>query len=84
MSALTRSVATRYATLKRAFIAFDADHSGFITRDELLEGVKSLNLTNIPVEHVEQLFDQIDEKGEGQVDYARFCAQIASNPEATF
>ena len=74
---LLTQLATKHKLLTNAFLAFDADRSGHITRDELEAGIQHFNL-GIPVEHVAQIADALDTDGDGKISYEEFASQLHS------
>ena len=58
--------------LKQAFALFDLDGNGFITNDEL--GTVLRKMWQEPTdEEVEQMIAEIDEDGDGTIDFEEFC-----------
>ncbi len=58
--------------LKQAFALFDLDGNGFITNDEL--GTVLRKMGQEPTdEEVEQMIAEIDEDGDGTIDFEEFC-----------
>ena len=58
--------------LKQAFALFDLDGNGFITNDEL--GTVLRKMGQEPTdEEIEQMIHEIDEDGDGTIDFDEFC-----------
>ena len=58
--------------LKQAFALFDLDGNGYITNDEL--GTVLRKMGQEPTdEEVEQMIAEIDEDGDGTIDFEEFC-----------
>jgi len=62
--------------LYKAFQHFDTDHSGFISKDELLAA-----LAGHPdaLQSVEAILAEVDTDGNGVIDYDEFCVMMRSN-----
>lgn len=61
--------------LERVFTSMDKDHTGTITHDEFLQGLKK---TAIPDSEVEKMFSAVDQDHTGHIKYAEFIAACAS------
>lgn len=57
--------------LMKAFKHFDADNSGFITRSELIEGLKGMGSTDL-----EKIIDEVDKDNDGNINYEEFCIMM--------
>jgi len=73
---LRKRMLTKYKLMQKAFLAFDADNSGYLTREELEEGISHFNLSSIPQEHVIQILESMDTNGDGKISYDEFCKAL--------
>jgi calcium-dependent protein kinase len=56
--------------LKAAFKMFDADDSGYISRDEVKQSF--MKITKISEEELEEIVSQVDENGDGEISFEEF------------
>ena len=63
--------------LKEAFRVFDKDGNGFISADELRHVMTNLG-EQLSEEEVEQMIQEADSNGDGQVDYEEFCKMMTA------
>lgn len=66
------------ARLKEVFEYFDADHSGSIDADELVNVFSSMGQT-VTQEEMREMIDQVDEDGSGQIEFEEFLMLMCSN-----
>lgn len=72
---LTSRIHEKYRDFRRAFLSFDVDKDGKLSKQELLQAVRAFNLP-IPLEHVEQLAALCDANGDGLIDYNEFASVL--------
>lgn len=60
---------------RKTFEKIDADGSGAIALDELLEGLGEIDIKADPDE-MKRMFDEVDEDGSGVIDFLEFCRLI--------
>lgn len=60
--------------IRLAFEALDADHNGYITRDEIVNALKHQN--NHTEEEIDNIVAEVDLNGDGRIDYPEFLAMI--------
>ena len=65
--------------LKEVFQGFDEDGNGYIDKEELLKGLKKLNIPATK-EDVEEMINEADENSDGQLSIEEFI-QIMANQE---
>ena len=65
-----------HAALRRAFVVFDSDGSGFIERGELEAMLTRLKLmpADAPREHLDRLLALADTDGDGRVSFDEFVS----------
>jgi len=68
---IRQHVDTKFKRMKDAFLMFDEDHSGYISKKELEMGIRHLNLP-IPQEHINQILNDVDTNPRGEIDYDHF------------
>ena len=84
--ALQDSVEKRKKMAREAFELIDIDHDGFLTKEEVLKALQSMNkagVTLIPatMEMVENMMKEVDEDGDGQV---RLCEERSDELGVTY
>jgi len=72
MAALGKGMDSREARVFEAFLEFDRDGDGYITRDEILSTLKGLYGREIEEEEAERMMEEADANGDGKVDYREF------------
>ncbi|KAI3849045.1 hypothetical protein C5167_019125 [Papaver somniferum] len=60
--------------LYKAFQHFDADNSGFITRDELEKAMKEYGMGD--EESIREIISEVDADNDGRINYEEFCAMM--------
>ncbi|KAJ2846793.1 hypothetical protein IWW36_004174, partial [Coemansia brasiliensis] len=65
--------------LRDAFALFDKDNNGVITRNELSILMRSLN-HNPTEEEINDMINEVDENGDGSIDFPEFVAMMARKP----
>uniref|UniRef100_A0A061RPT8 non-specific serine/threonine protein kinase n=1 Tax=Tetraselmis sp. GSL018 TaxID=582737 RepID=A0A061RPT8_9CHLO len=65
--------------LQKAFEHFDTDMSGYITIDELTQGLKSVKM--LDVDAVEGIIEEVDKDGDGKINYEEFAQMMRSKQE---
>lgn len=65
----------KFTDFRKAFLSFDENKDGKLSKQELLRAVRCFNLP-IPQEHVEQLAALCDANGDGLIDYSEFAAAL--------
>ncbi|CAB9517753.1 MAP kinase-activated protein kinase 2 (Fragment) [Seminavis robusta] len=71
--------------LKHAFNMFDADGSGVISRDELVEVMSYFQSVDKTMngEAINRIIRQVDESGDGQIDFEEFKAMMVKTADDT-
>jgi hypothetical protein len=64
--------------LSEAFSLFDADGSGALDVNELNDALKMLGL-NIPFDTVQEMINEIDDSGDGEIDYQELITAIVGS-----
>ncbi|KAK2974824.1 hypothetical protein RJ640_005608 [Escallonia rubra] len=62
--------------LYKAFLHFDKDNSGFITKDELEIAMKEGGMEDDAT--VKEIISEVDTDNDGKIDYEEFCAMMRS------
>ena len=71
--------ADQLAELRKAFDVMDANHDGFVTKDELKNLLKGLG-EDVTDEVVDEMISIADANGDGKVEFEEFCnASMAGN-----
>ncbi|KAI3988291.1 hypothetical protein MKX01_012080 [Papaver californicum] len=60
--------------LYKAFQHFDADNSGYITRDELEKAMKDYGMGD--EESIREIISEVDSDNDGKINYEEFCAMM--------
>ena len=60
------------------FDRFDEDGNGTLEEDELLRGLRSLKIANLPVSQLQALVESLDEDGNGVIDLEEFEIALGS------
>lgn len=60
--------------IRLAFEILDADHNGYITRDEIVNALKHQNSHS--EEEIDSIFAEVDLNSDGRIDYPEFLAMI--------
>lgn len=68
----------RQSRLKAAFNVFDEDSSGLISANEMRDVMNKFGLTN---EELDQLIKEVDEDGDGTIDFEEFCKIMLKESE---
>ncbi|GMH69740.1 hypothetical protein TL16_g05229 [Triparma laevis f. inornata] len=84
--ALQDSVEKRKKMAREAFELIDIDHDGFLTKEEVLKALQSMNkagVTLIPatMEMVENMMKEVDEDGDGQIDLDEFANMMVNSAQ---
>lgn len=62
--------------LYKAFLYFDKDNSGFITRDELETAMKEYGMGDEAT--IKEIISEVDTDNDGRINYSEFCAMMRS------
>ena len=65
-------------TVTELFDKFDEDGNGTLEEDELLRGLRSLKIANLPVTQLQALVESLDEDGNGVIDLEEFEIALGS------
>ena len=65
--------------IRKDFQKFDADESGYITKDELLEIIKDRTGRAVPESNVLKLIKDCDENDDGQINYEEFVTLMTKS-----
>ena len=71
-------IATSTKSLREIFNEFDEDGNGFITQVEFRNAMRKLNL-GITSREMDQVLQQIDNNGDGKIDWLEFSAKFKDN-----
>ncbi|KAF3631720.1 calcium-dependent protein kinase isoform X1 [Capsicum chacoense] len=66
--------------LFKAFQYFDADHSGFITKDELESAMKEYGMGDEAT--IQEIIAEVDTDHDGRINYEEFCAMMRSGTQS--
>jgi len=77
----TEAINSRFKSMKLAFRYVDVDNSGRVDKVEI---IRALNMWNVPhdPQNVENLIMEIDDNGDGMVDYKEFVDALARDTVA--
>lgn len=64
--------------IRAAFDKLDEDGNGYITRDELSKALELHH--NLTEEEIDNIVDEVDVNGDGNIDYPEFLAMIKASP----
>lgn len=70
--------ANKEETLQAAFNTFDKDGSGYISRSELREVMKSLG-ENLTDEDIDEMMNEADSDGDGTISFAEFVKMMSKD-----
>lgn len=62
--------------LLKAFQHFDIDGSGYITRDELVQGLQGMNSGDLT-----QILEEVDKDKDGRIDYEEFAMMMKGDDD---
>ena len=65
--------------IRKEFIRFDTDNSGFITKDELVEIVNDRTGIMVSEKHLERMMKDCDENQDGLINYEEFCTMMTKS-----
>ncbi|KAF3567808.1 hypothetical protein DY000_02014101, partial [Brassica cretica] len=65
--------------LHKAFLHFDIDNSGYITKDELEIAMKEHGMGDEAC--AKEIISEVDKDNDGRINYEEFCAMMRSEPE---
>ena len=66
--------------LEKAFKALDADHSGKISKEELMAAFGGSHTSS---SHFEEMINEADTNGDGEIDLEEFCNYMCKLKERT-
>ncbi|EEH56835.1 uncharacterized protein MICPUCDRAFT_57816 [Micromonas pusilla CCMP1545] len=67
---------SEYLKIKSIFVLYDANNNGTLCKKELTE---ALTATGYDDEEVEDMFEDFDEDGSGEIDFEEFCKMLESS-----
>ena len=73
---LAEALTANLARVIDVFRAWDGDGSGMISKREFRQGLSMLGLKEVPREHVDALFDQIDTDHSGEIEYSEINKKL--------
>ena len=65
--------------IRKEFIRFDTDNSGFITKDELVDIVNDRTGIMVSEKHLERMMKDCDENQDGLINYEEFCTMMTKS-----
>ena len=65
--------------LRKAFEHFDADNSGYITRDELESSLSKME--GLDAGQIELILADVDKDNDGKIDYEEFCTMMRKDDD---
>eukprot|EP00744_Colponema_vietnamica_P001475 GILI01002444.1.p1 GENE.GILI01002444.1~~GILI01002444.1.p1 ORF type:complete len:608 (-),score=178.51 GILI01002444.1:254-2077(-) len=69
---LSNKLEEKFKKIQKAFMAFDENKDGVISKDEFMEAVENLNM-RISAKEIDGLLQILDRNGNGSIDYHEFC-----------
>lgn len=69
--------------LRAAFAHFDANGDGNISREELRQALAGESDMSLSEKEIEEMISEADHDGNGEIDYAEFCAMIMNKSAET-
>lgn len=78
LDALAFRLSQRYRNLPLAFVKFDRDHDGFVSKRDFTESVEELNI-DLTSEDVDELFSLLDSSRQGSLTYDQF-SRVKGDP----
>ena len=60
------------SSIRQEFLKYDADGSGFITRDELVQIINDRTGLKVPESQLALMIKDVDENGDNQINYDEF------------
>ena len=79
---LAEGLAKNLSRVVDVFRAWDADNSGTIDKNEFRDGLRQLGLTEVPLEELDALFDEIDADESGEIDYRELAFKLKTKQRA--
>ena len=79
---LAEGLAKNLSRVVDVFRAWDADNSSTIDKNEFRDGLRQLGLTEVPLEELDALFDEIDADESGEIDYRELAFKLKSKQRA--
>ena len=68
---LHRALVTR-SKIRTEFKMYDRNHSGYVSKGELIQAIKARTGITITLEHIEKIIEDIDTNEDGKVNYEEF------------
>ena len=65
--------------IRKEFQRYDADNSGFITKDELVEVVNERTGVLVSEKHLSRMMKDCDDNDDGQINYEEFCTLMTKS-----
>lgn len=65
--------------IRREFQKYDADNSGYITKDELVQVVQDRTGMKMSERHLEGMLKDCDDNDDGHIDYEEFCTLMTKS-----
>merc|ERR1712226_1063802 len=67
------------SAIRQAFMKYDEDKSGYITKDELVEIIKDRTGINVPEKHIERMMADCDKNDDNQINYEEFVTLMTKS-----